>query len=234
MTHILLPSTEQHRLVFYLAMEEYLCETPHEDMLFLWQSRPTVIFGRHQSMEDEVNIPWCKEHGVEMYRRKSGGGCVYSDEGNLMISYITPRTDPQEVFNNYLSTLSNVLGTLQLDAVSTANNDILIGGTKVSGNACFAGKNGTIVHGTLLWKSNIDNLSSAITPSREKLEKHAVKSVRQRVGNLYDMGITDLEELKQHIIHLLCQHERTLSETEINQIRTIEQTYLDPSFIHRR
>lgn len=242
MIHVLLPDDSQRRLVFYLAMEEYLAEKiahldlpenkdGHREILFLWQSRPTVIFGRHQDMQAEVNIPWCEEHGVEMYRRKSGGGCVYSDEGNLMLSYVSTDKEPQVVFQHYLDMLSGVLRLLGLEAVSSSHNDVMIGEKKVSGNACFAGKNATIVHGTLLWKSNMDNLTQAITPSEEKLAKHAVKSVRQRVGNLFEMGVTDMAALKEHIIQSLCTSEYRLTSEDLVAIEQIEQTYLDPEFI---
>ena len=59
-------------------------------LFFTWQTAPTVIFGRNQVLEAEVDTAYCREHGVEMYRRKSGGGCVYSDRGNIMLSYIVP------------------------------------------------------------------------------------------------------------------------------------------------
>ena len=70
------------RLVWYLAMEEYLAKHVVEQTLVTWVVSPTVIFGRHQVMEAEVNIAYCKTNGIAMYRRKSGGGCVYADECN--------------------------------------------------------------------------------------------------------------------------------------------------------
>jgi len=237
MKHLLLSQEEaavQQRLVFYLALEEYLAAcfpAKGEEWFFLWQSRPTVIFGRNQDMAAEVNIPWCESHGVEMYRRKSGGGCVYSDEGNLMVSCIVREHDAQKAFQTYLERLAGALRTLGLPAVTTVHNDILVNGLKVSGNACFVGRNATILHGTMLWKSNMDNLTQAITPSQEKLAKHAVQSVRQRVGNLYDMGIRDLEVLKKHLISSMCDGEYTLAAEEMSAIRAIELGYLDPKFI---
>ena len=79
------------RLPFYLAMEEYVARNIYkgEDCFFMWQVNPTVIFGRNQVIEDEVNIEYCKSHNIQFYRRKSGGGCVYADMGNVMLSYIT-------------------------------------------------------------------------------------------------------------------------------------------------
>ena len=78
------------RLSFYLAMEEYVARhIDEDDLFFMWQVRPTVIFGRNQSLENEVNVDYCRANEIEMYRRKSGGGCVYADMGNVMLSYIS-------------------------------------------------------------------------------------------------------------------------------------------------
>ena len=89
MKHIILPEEGDRRLVFYLAMEEFVARNICEDAFFLWRVAPTVIIGRNQSLEDEVDTGYCAENGVQVYRRKSGGGCVYADKGNLMISAVT-------------------------------------------------------------------------------------------------------------------------------------------------
>ena len=86
MKYVKLPEDTQHKLPFYLAMEEYLAEHCGEDLLFTWQVEPTVIFGRNQVMLAEVNVDYCEQHHIQYYRRKSGGGCVYADRGNIMIS----------------------------------------------------------------------------------------------------------------------------------------------------
>lgn len=209
----------------------------------LWQTRPTVIFGLHQNMAAEVNLPWCKEHGVEVYRRKSGGGCVYSDEGNLMISYIKKgdKTNAQRIFQEYLCRLAAVLRSLGLPAVTTGNNDVLVNGKKVSGNACHVvsgndgqGTSAVVVHGTLLLHSNLEALTNAITPSAEKLKKHAVASVRQRVTNLSELGITDTDRVKETLVAALTGTTCRLTQADIAAINRIEQTYLLPEFINGR
>ena len=90
MKYVTLPSTEVRRLSFYLAMEEFVARHLDEpDSFFMWQVEPSVIFGRNQVVENEVNVAYCREQSIRMYRRKSGGGCVYADMDNLMLSYVT-------------------------------------------------------------------------------------------------------------------------------------------------
>ena len=233
MLHLIPPTNR--RLVWYLAMEEYFAKQVQEDIFFTWVVSPTVIFGRHQVMEAEVNIDFCRANGIAMYRRKSGGGCVYADEGNLMMSLISPSTHSEVVFQSFLDCVSNVLRACGFAAVKSEHNDIMVEGYKVSGNACYALPTGTIVHGTLLVQVDFEMLQQAITPSVEKLMKHGVKSVRQRVANLSQYAAFDrigtIEACSAHLISALCTHARDLSQEEISAIDQIEQSYLDPQFI---
>jgi lipoic acid synthetase/lipoate-protein ligase A len=236
------------RLIWYLAAEEYFAQkiqklyvsnNPSDGIFFTWIVSPTVIFGRHQVMENEVSVDFCHQNNIAMFRRKSGGGCVYADEGNLMISYIVPSSHSEQVFQSYLDKMSDTLLQLGYDAVKSTHNDIMIGGYKVSGNACFALPNATIVHGTMLYDVNFEMLQQAITPSKEKLAKHGVESVRQRVMNLCDIPsangkqITSPLMLAHRIEDMWCNKSYELTLEDVRAIDGIEQEYLNPSFIYR-
>lgn len=229
MTHINLPDSSKRRLAFYLATEEWLahrCLTGKE-YFFYWQTAPTVIYGRNQDVEAEVNINYCQERGIDVCRRKSGGGCVYSDPGNLMLSFIVGDTNVSNVFARYLDSLAGVLRDLGFNAVKTEHNDVLIDGRKVSGNAFYALPQSSIVHGTLLYDVDFAELAKAITPSREKLESHGVKSVRQRVVNIKDVNPDiSLDLIKAKLLAHFCNEEFTLSPSDVAEIEGIEKEYL--------
>ena len=184
----------------YLALEAEMVKTIAEPTLFTWIVEPTVIYGRHQLREQEVNEAYCASHGVRVVQRQSGGGCVYADRGNLMVSFVSPSTHSQEVFDAFLALLSGALRDLGYDAVTTAHNDVLVAGRKVSGTACYTTPTGTVVHASMLYDVNLDALEQAITPSEAKLAKHAVSSVRQRVRNLRDIrDLGDIEAFRAEL-----------------------------------
>ena len=192
-------------LAEYLQIEQDLVKEVQEPTLFTWIVSPTVIYGRHQSAEVEVNETYCAEHGIAVVQRKSGGGCVYADKGNLMISYIEPsafsRQHSESAFTRFLLLIARALQEKGLPAVTTAHNDILVDGRKVSGWACYTGPTGTIVHGTMLYDVNLEALQQAITPTKEKLAKHGVASVRQRVANIKELtdAFADIHALRAYI-----------------------------------
>ena len=236
MKYIALPEEETRRLSFYLAMEEYAARHIDEvdDLFFMWQVEPSVIFGRNQVIEAEVNLNYCRKHGIQMYRRKSGGGCVYADKGNVMLSYITRDENVNFTFNRYINMVALVLFRLGVEAQATGRNDILIDGKKVSGNAFYHIPGRSIVHGTMLYDTDMANMAGAITPSDDKLKSKGVKSVRQHIALLKDYVNISLDEVISFIRQHLCDGEIMLDKTDIEAIEAIECEYLTDEFIYGR
>ena len=222
------------RLSFYLAMEEYVARhIDEDDLFFMWQVRPTVIFGRNQSLENEVNVDYCRANEIEMYRRKSGGGCVYADMGNVMLSYISKEENVGLTFNRFINMLLLVLRRTGIEATGTSHNDVMIGDRKVCGTAFYHIPGRSIVHSTMLYDTNMDHMLNAITPSQEKLQSKGIKSVRQRITFLKDHTSLSLNEIKSIVRTTLCEGELILSQADIEGIEQLEQTYLRKEFINR-
>ena len=198
MIHIVLDDGKERSLVFYLAMEEYLARYTEDEAFFVWQVPPTVIIGRNQVMAAEVNLPYCRANGIRVFRRKSGGGCVYSDRGNLMVSCVMSGKDVPFLFENYIRRLALCLRRAGLEAEVSGRNDILVSGKKVSGNAFFSIHGRNVMHGTLLFDCNPEQLENALTPSGTKLQSKGVSSVRQRVGCLRQF-LAASSQASQHV-----------------------------------
>ncbi len=227
MKYIALPDEKERRLSFYLAMEEWVARRLDEpECFFMWQVAPTVIFGRNQVMENEVNVDYCHEKGIQMFRRKSGGGCVYADKGNVMLSYVCDGDNVGFTFNKFINMLLLVLRRMGVEATSTSHNDVMIGERKVSGTAFYHLPGRNIVHSTFLYDTDMENMLHAITPSREKLQRKGVESVRQRITLLKDYTDMSLEEVKSLIRTTLCVGERMLTLSEVDEIERLEEKYL--------
>ena len=233
MKYIALPTNENRQLSFYLAMEEDVARHISEpDCFFMWQVEPSVIFGRNQVLENEVNVAYCRQHHIKMYRRKSGGGCVYADMDNLMLSYVGDGDQVGFTFNKFLQMMLLVLRKMGVEATSTVHNDIMIGDRKVCGTAFYQLPGRSIVHSTMLYDTNMEHMLNAITPSAEKLEKKGIQSVRQRITLLKDYVDLTLDEVKTLIRETLCKGELRLTPEQVAEIETIEQSYLKQEFIH--
>ncbi len=233
MIYIALPDEKRYSLPFYLAMEEYIArEFPVQDYFFMWQVGPTVIFGRNQLLENEVDVAFCKNNGVEFYRRKSGGGCVYADEGNIMLSYITPDTNVNFTFNRYMLMVEHALQNIGIVARTTGRNDIVIDSKKVSGNAFYRLPKCSIVHGTMLYDTDVDLMVKATTPSLAKLKSKGVESVRQRVTTIKEYVSLSIEDFKKSLRDLLCDETLVLGYDDIKAIEEISKEYYSDEFIY--
>lgn len=226
MKYVVLPTDEVHRLDFYLAMEEYVARQVDEaDCIFMWQVEPSVIYGRNQVVENEVNLNYCRENGIRVYQRKSGGGCVYADKDNLMLSFVTREENVGFAFNRFVTMVLLVLRKMGVEATGTTHNDIMIGDRKVCGTACRKTASGCVVHSTMLYDTNMAHMQNAITPGPEKLQKKGIESVRQRITLLKDYTPLSLGQVKTLIRETLCQGERRLSAEDVAEIERLAQAY---------
>ncbi|MCR4994253.1 MAG: lipoate--protein ligase family protein [Bacteroidales bacterium] len=234
MIYVDIPVESERRLSFYLAAEEFAARrlNTDDDLFFMWQVAPTVIFGRNQVIENEVNLQYCREHGIAFFRRRSGGGCVYADHSNVMMSYITRSDEVVTTFSRYLRMVTALLCDLGLAAASTANNDVLVDGRKISGNAFYHIPGHSIVHGTMLFDTDMEHMLNAITPPQTKLAAHGVESVRQRITLMKEHNDLTIPEFMAFARQRLCERTYTLTPADLQAVEAIEREYLKPGFIY--
>jgi len=196
---------------FNIATDEYIFRNIKEDCFMLWQNDNAIIVGKHQNTLAEINIDYVRDHDIKVVRRLSGGGAVYHDMGNLNYSFTKSGENTEMVdFKKYTLPILEVLQVLGVDARFEGRNDLTIEGKKFSGNAEHVFKNKVLHHGTLLFTSEMKNVSGALKINPLKYSDKAVKSVPKRVTNISDhlkVPIT-LEEFTQKIMdHIISTHD---------------------------
>ena len=235
MKYILLPKPDTiHQLPFYFAVEEYVARHYTDDDYFIgWRVNPTVMLGRNQLIDNEVNTDYCKEHKIDIFRRKSGGGCIYADKGCIQFSYISRATNANEAFAQYMQRMADLLKGLKIDAQLSGRNDILIDGTKVSGCAFYQLSNRSVLHNSLLFDTQLDHLSNALTPAKEKLQSKGVASVRQRVTNVATYIQLDILAFMDYVQQEMCGIEvLELTEEDMKEVAEIEKELSSDDFVY--
>ncbi|MCX5775273.1 MAG: lipoate--protein ligase [Firmicutes bacterium] len=231
-----LTALDQHNGPFFFAVEEYLIKEmdDEEDCFFTWTLDPCVVIGRNQLLQNEVNETFLAENKFPIWRRPSGGGAVYADRNCVMFSFITTNFNNKMVFDTYLNKVASVFKELGINATFTGRNDLLVDDLKFSGNSFYRYKNQVVLHGTILYDVNIENLVKAITPSDEKLISKGIASVRQRVTNLKDR----LKGDKRGMIDYLSKHltNKTLhfNERQIERIKELAKKYASHDWIYSK
>lgn len=170
---------------FNIATDEYILKHLKEDCFMLWRNDNAIIVGRHQNTLAEINYDYVKANNIHVVRRLSGGGAVYHDLGNINFSFTRSGDATQLIdFEGYTRPIVEVLQSLGVNARFEGRNDITIDGSKISGNAEHVYKNKILHHGTLLFASQMKNVSEALRINPLKYKDKAVKSVAKRVTNI--------------------------------------------------
>lgn len=196
---------------YNLALEQHLFEGQGRtrDIFMLWQNDNTIVIGKNQNTEAEINSEFVKANGIKVVRRLSGGGAVYHDMGNLNFTFIVGDTGEKKLiqdFGFFCVPVAEALRELGVTAEISGRNDILIDGKKFSGNAQYRRDGRVLHHGTIMFASDLSMLGKALNVSREKLENKGVKSVGSRVTNVSEhlkdpVTLEAFEEvLKRHVL----------------------------------
>lgn len=179
---------QSHDIRRNLATEQYLMNSGQMTppfMLFYIEDN-CIIVGRNQNTLEEINADFCKEHGITITRRLSGGGAMFQDMGNLCFSFVVPADEVR--FGNFKDLVQPVVNALHemgaTGAEVTGRNDIVIDGKKFSGNAMYTRNGKTFSHGTLMYDVNTDMVADALHVPEDKIKSKGIKSVRSRVTNL--------------------------------------------------
>ncbi len=172
---------------FNLATEEHLLRNHQDNIIFLYINSPSVIIGKHQNALSEINLPFLEKSQIPVFRRLSGGGTVYHDEGNINFCIIESGTPGKLVdFKKATAPIVAALNEMGVHARQGKRNDLLLGFKKISGNACHVFKSRSMHHGTLLYASNLEVLNESLKTVSFRFNDKSVKSVRSEVTNIIE------------------------------------------------
>lgn len=183
-----------------LAVETYLTDHQEEGVvtMYLWKNQQTVVIGLNQNPFSECDVKRLNEEGGHLMRRRTGGGAVYHDLGNLNFSFIADKNDYD--VRRQQSVIQKALGYFGLEAEISGRNDLLCQGRKFSGNAFYNGTSNNLHHGTILIKTDGEMMQRYLTVNKAKLQKHGVKSVASRVVNLSELADITSENIVEPLI----------------------------------
>lgn len=174
-----------------LAAEEFLFLQYSQPVFRLWRNNKSVIVGRNQNTIAQINTKYVQEHQIPVVRRLTGGGTVFHDLGNINFTFAT--TCPQNantssLFADFTRPIVEALRGMNIPVSLEGRNDLKVHGCKVSGNALALHQGRLLMHGTLLYSANLEDLVQALVPKQKitSFQGRAVESHPSRTANLVD------------------------------------------------
>lgn len=173
-----------------LALEDWIhdrVDLQSRSILFLWRNAAAVVIGRHQNPWQECRVELLRRMGVPVARRRSGGGTVYHDLGNINMTFFTSKKKYDRMRNLEVVTGALKALTPNLDVCATDRFDIILNRCyKISGTAARLGRKSAYHHCTLLCSADHSVLSSVLKSSCAGIKSNATPSVPSPVTNLSD------------------------------------------------
>ena len=173
---------------------------------FLQFSPSAALVGFHQSVEQEIRVPYCKRNGIDINRRITGGGAILFDERSLGWEVISKIDGgPRDILGLYEKMCKGAIKGLKklgVDAKFRPVNDIEVKGRKISGTGGTEAEGAFLYQGTLLIDFDIETMLKALRIPTEKLKDKEIGSARERVTCLkQELGrVPALSKIKKALL----------------------------------
>ncbi|MEM2093776.1 MAG: biotin/lipoate A/B protein ligase family protein [Candidatus Bathyarchaeia archaeon] len=180
-----------------MAIDEAICQlrskgkSPNTIRLYRWNPS-AVSIGYFQLVEQEVDVEACRDLGIDVVRRMTGGGAVYhAYEGELTYSIIVEEEHhkiPKDIIKSYELICGGIVEALRMlglkEAAFRPVNDVDVKGKKISGNAQTRRWGVIVQHGTILVDTDIKTMFKVLKVSKEKISDKLIKSAEERVTTI--------------------------------------------------
>lgn len=193
-----------------LAGDQALVEAHREgrigDLVRFVRFPRSAIVGRHQHLAREVDVAWCRAHGVEVARRITGGGAIWMEPAILGFGLLLDRravaSDLATAAARIGSALASGLRRLGVDARFRPRNDVEVGGRKLGGTGGFVDGRTLLYHGTVLADLDLDAMGKALVLPAAKLERRGLGALAERLTTLRALlgEVPPLERVKAALL----------------------------------
>ena len=168
-----------------LALDDAILEDAEKserpvEVLRFWESpRIAVVIGRSSRVNDEVNVPFCRQEGIPILRRCSGGTAVVIGPGCFMYGVVLDcRSRPHlrmvdQAHHFVLSQLRQAIQSLGVQVHFEEPCDLTLEDRKISGNSLRCKRQSLLYHGTVLYAFPNDWIASCLRfPPRQPAYRH--------------------------------------------------------------
>ena len=174
-------------------------EVPNTIRFYRWHPS-AVSIGKNQKPEKELDLDECKELGVDVVRRISGGGAVFHDfEGEVTYSVVGKTSDlgNADVTTVYFRIYEAITDALRLLGIPAdfsggdARNcpNLTVGGKKISGSSQTITHGVVLQHGTILRSGDLAimfrllKLKDLSCTLAADIGKRKITSIQQELGH---------------------------------------------------
>ncbi len=162
-----------------------------EGLILLAPREAYVCIGYHQDAEQEVDLAYCREQGIPVFRREVGGGAVYLDGQQLFYQLVLHKDNPLasadkgEFYRKFLAPVVQTYGDLGVQTQFKPVNDIItLEGRKISGNGAAEIGDSLILVGNLIADFDYETMVRVLRVPDVKFRDKVFKSLYENLTTL--------------------------------------------------
>jgi len=200
----------EHFEAMHHAIDEVLLNRLNEGEMqptlrFWYRPHTTIPMGRFQAYHDEVEHEYVEDNNIEVVRRITGGGAMFSEPGNVITySIYIPEdhvnSDIEESYQELDNFAVKALRNLGADVDYVPLNDIEHEEGKIGGAAQTRKENAVLHHTMMSYNMNTRRMLKALRIGKEKVSDKAIKSAEKRVSRISDHVENSRKEVIQNLI----------------------------------
>ncbi len=191
------------------AISESVAQGDAPTIRFYGWKPSAVSIGYFQGIVEEVDTEACRKLGVDIVRRRTGGGAVYHDNSGEITYSVIAKEDifPKDILASYrviCGWIIDSLGKLGIRSEFKPINDIIaLDGTilkKISGNAQTRRGGVLLQHGTILHTVDTKKMFSILKVPSEKMRDKMIKEAHERVTSVHRLSKASKDELYRALL----------------------------------
>ena len=161
-----------------------------ESLCLVSPSTPYVCIGFHQDLEQEVDLDFCEQNGIPVFRREVGGGAVYLDGNQLFFQLILDKENPEiprskeAFYKKFLQPIIAVYRSIGIPAEYKPVNDLLAGTRKISGTGVGEIGDCIVFVGNLIMDFNYEMMARVLKVPDEKFRDKIHKTLEENLSTI--------------------------------------------------
>jgi len=161
-----------------------------EGLILLSPGSPYVCVGYHQDAAQEVDLAYCREHGIPVFRREVGGGAVYLDGAQLFWQLVIHKDNSlvpagkEAFYRKFLQPPIEAYRALGIPAEYKPVNDIVAHQRKVSGTGVAEIEDYIIFVGNLIVDFDYQMMARVLKVPDEKFRDKVYKTIYENLSTI--------------------------------------------------
>jgi lipoate-protein ligase A len=162
-----------------------------EALCLVSPASPYVCIGFHQDVEQEVDLDFCRQNNIPVFRREVGGGAVFLDGNQLFFQLILKENNPivpkgiDAFYKKFLQPVINVHHRIGIPAKYKPVNDLVVEHRKISGTG--AGEKGDCIVfvGNLILDFDYETMARVLRIPDEKFRDKVKKTIEENLSTIF-------------------------------------------------